>query len=94
MTQTSGQVHIIGAGLLGTSIGLRLTSLGVQVSLEDQSDDHLQTAIKLGAGRNLLDVDQISTVVVCVPPEATAQVVAQALDRFPNSIVKIGRAHV
>ena len=87
MTQTSGQVHIIGAGLLGTSIGLRLTSLGVQVSLEDQSEDHLQTAIKLGAGRNLLDVDQISTVVVCVPPEATAQVVAQALDRFPNSIV-------
>ena len=87
MSQTTGQVHIIGAGLLGTSIGLRLTSLGVQVSLEDQSEDHLQTAIKLGAGRNLLDGDQISTVVVCVPPEATAQVVAQALDRFPNSVV-------
>ena len=87
MTQTSGQVHIIGAGLLGTSIGLRLTSLGVQVSLEDQSEDHLQTAIKLGAGRNLLDGDQISTVVVCVPPAATAKVVTQALDRFPNAIV-------
>lgn len=87
MTQTSGQVHIIGAGLLGTSIGLRLTNLGVQVSLEDQSKDHLQTAIRLGAGRELLDGDQVSTVVVCVPPETTAEVVAQALDRFPNAIV-------
>ena len=58
MTQTSGQVHIIGAGLLGTSIGLRLTNLGVQVSLEDQSEHNLRTAIRLGAGRELLDGDQ------------------------------------
>ena len=72
MTQTSGQVHIIGAGLLGTSIGLRLSNLGVQVSLEDQSEENLQTAIRLGAGRNLIDGDQVSTVVVCIPPKATA----------------------
>ncbi|MFM2276988.1 MAG: hypothetical protein RIT12_384, partial [Actinomycetota bacterium] len=35
--RTKGQVHVIGAGLLGTSIGLSLRKLDVDVSLEDSS---------------------------------------------------------
>jgi len=87
MSRTSGQVHIIGAGLLGTSIGLTLSNLGLDVSLEDSSPAVTKLAIDFGAGRELKETDLVSIVVVCVPPDVTADTVISALTRFPNAVV-------
>ncbi|MCG5106655.1 prephenate dehydrogenase, partial [Candidatus Saccharibacteria bacterium] len=46
-------VLIIGAGLLGASIGLALSRAGVQVWLEDSSPTGLELACDLGAGQPL-----------------------------------------
>jgi len=85
--RTQGQVHIIGSGLLGTSIGLTLTKLGVDCSLEDISSASAKLAIDFGAGRELKPEDLVSLVVVCVPPDAAAAKVVEALNRFPSATV-------
>ena len=56
--RTKGQVHIIGSGLLGTSIGLTLRKIGVDISLEDSSPATLKLAIDFGAGRELRPEDE------------------------------------
>ena len=78
---------MIGAGLLGTSIGLSLRKLNVDVSLEDSSPAVQSLAIDFGAGRKLDPTDEVAVVVVCVPPDVTATTIVTALNRFPNAIV-------
>jgi len=85
--RTTGQIHIIGAGLLGTSVGLALRQLGVDVSISDASPANESLAIDFAAGRKLREGDEVSLVVVCVPPDVTAKTVAQALVNFPNAVV-------
>jgi prephenate dehydrogenase len=82
-----GPVRIVGAGLLGTSIGLGLTKLGVQVTLEDSSPANLKLAIDYGAGSRASDGDNPTLIVVCVPPDVTASLVARELKAFPGAIV-------
>lgn len=86
-TRTSGSVHIVGAGLLGTSIGLALSKLGIDVSISDQSPAAQSLAIDYGAGRLASASESPSLVVVCVPPDITAKVTETALEQFPNAIV-------
>ena len=90
MTQSArsqGPVRIVGAGLLGTSIGLALSKLGVQVTLEDASPANLKLAIDYGAGAKASNADQPALIVVCVPPDVTASVVARELAAYPNAVV-------
>lgn len=83
---SSRSVLIIGCGLMGTSVGLGLRSLGVTVHLRDVSDAHLQLAVGRGAGiAEVPDVPDL--VVVAVPPEFTATAVQNALDEWPESVV-------
>ena len=77
--RTLGPVRIVGAGLLGTSIGLALTKLGVTVVLEDSSPANLKLAIDYGAGSKASSTDSPSLIVVCVPPDVAATVVAREL---------------
>jgi prephenate dehydrogenase len=46
-----GPVRVVGAGLLGTSVGLGLRSRGLDVILADASPTHVAIAVDLGAGR-------------------------------------------
>jgi prephenate dehydrogenase len=85
--RTTGQIHIIGAGLLGTSIGLALTKLGIDVSISDASPANQLLAIDFAAGRKLVEGDDVAIVVVCVPPDVTAKTVSAALREFPTAIV-------
>jgi len=87
IARTQGQVHIIGSGLLGTSIGLALRKLAVDVSLEDLSPAEQSLAIDFGAGRKLSQEDKVSLVVVCVPPDVTAETIVSALRRFPEAVI-------
>ena len=81
------QVHIIGAGLLGTSIGLALSEKGVDVTLADTSPTAVRLAVDYGAGRAPRADDRPGLVVVAVPPDVTAATVAQALAEHPEALV-------
>jgi prephenate dehydrogenase len=82
------RVHVLGTGLIGTSLGLVLSRQGVDVTLEDAVPTHAALARDLGAGR--LPGDEGTTpdlVVVATPPDVTAGCVAAALERWPAAVV-------
>ena len=82
-----GQVRIVGSGLLGASLGLALRELGVDVILSDASRASQTLAIDYGAGRAPADGDAPALVVVAVPPDAVAAVVAAELAAQPTALV-------
>jgi prephenate dehydrogenase len=82
-----GPVRVVGAGLLGTSVGLGLTARGIDVILADASPTNLSLAIDYGAGRAAQPDDAPQLIVVCVPPDVTADIVARELEAFPDAIV-------
>ena len=85
--RTSGQVRVVGTGLLGTSIGLGLRAVDVDVVLDDASPSTLALAVDYGAGRRSTAEDAPALVVVAVPPDRTADVVADELQRHPSALV-------
>ncbi|WP_068477868.1 prephenate dehydrogenase [Pseudoclavibacter helvolus] len=89
-TRTNSPVRVVGAGLLGTSVGHALRRLGVDVQLDDISPSVLRLAVDYGAGTLASDAPGGAApriVVVCVPPDVTGQVVAAELERWPDAIV-------
>ena len=87
VARTNGLVRIVGSGLLGTSIGLALTKLGVSVSLSDSSPATARLAADYGAGSLAQPDEAPGLVIVCVPPDVTAAVVSQELRTYPNALV-------
>lgn len=85
--RTSGTVRVVGAGLLGSSIGHALRSLGIDVALADASPAQLRLAIDYGAGRAAAPGDSPALVVVAVPPDVVADVVERELHDFPGAVV-------
>jgi prephenate dehydrogenase len=85
--RVQGPVRIVGAGLLGASIGLGLREHGVDVVLDDASPAALALAVDYGAGRRSTPDDRPELVVVAVPPDVTADVVARELAAFPDAVV-------
>lgn len=83
----SGTVRIVGAGLLGASIGHALNAKGVDVVLSDTSPAQLRLAIDYGAGRAARDDDAPALIVVSVPPDVTADVIEAELSRYPDAVV-------
>lgn len=74
-----GPVEVVGAGLLGTSIGLACRRAGLEVVLSDINAEHVRTASGLGAGRAKHHGDLPQLVVVAVPPDHVGEAVASAL---------------
>ena len=85
--RTQGTVRVVGTGLLGTSIGLALRELGIDVVLANHSPTSLALAVEYGAGRAATEGDTPAVIVVAVPPDVTAKTVAAELAVFPNAIV-------
>lgn len=83
----SGTVRIVGAGLLGTSIGLALSKRGIDVVIEDAVRSNQALAVDYGAGRVSASDDSPILIVVSVPPDVTAEVVAKELETYPDAIV-------
>lgn len=86
-SRIDAQVRVVGAGLLGASIGHGLTARGVDVILHDASRASLGLAIDYGAGRAAAAGDDPALVVVAVPPDAAAEVIAAELAAWPNATV-------
>jgi prephenate dehydrogenase len=78
-------IKIVGAGLLGTSLGLALKKHGITAGLTDQSKANLRLAIEYGAGIEANGEPDL--VIVCVPPDLTAEVVVRELAAHPNATV-------
>ena len=82
-SRVQGTVRIVGAGLLGSSIGHALTALDIDVALDDTSPAQLRLAVDYGAGRPAReDDDEPTLIVVAVPPDVTADV---ANGRIPDA---------
>ncbi|GAA1715149.1 prephenate dehydrogenase [Propioniferax innocua] len=81
-------VVVIGAGLVGASVGCALTSVGVRVHLRDREPSHAAVAAGIGAGTTAApDRSAVGLVVVAVPPGALCGTVAAALEEYPNAVV-------
>ncbi|MGY4642539.1 prephenate dehydrogenase [Cellulomonas sp. URHB0016] len=85
---TQGPVRVVGTGLLGTSVGLGLSTRGVDVVLHDPSRTALALARDVGAGRLPSSDDRPpALVVVAAPPDVTADVVLAELAAHPDAVV-------
>ncbi len=80
-----GPVRIVGAGLLGTSIGLALRKHGIAVTLADVSGENLRIAEGLGAGTTAGATPRL--VVVAVPPDHLGAEITRALKDYPEAVV-------
>ncbi len=90
----AGPVLVVGAGLLGTSIGLALRRRGVDVALADINPENLRIANGLGAG-NLDQSDLVEDrvprlVVVAVPPDHLAEAIVAALAKTDAVVTDVG----
>ena len=85
----SGPVHVVGAGLLGTSIGLALRARDVDVLLRDVDEKNLRIAAGLGAGSVTGDSEP-QLVVVAVPPDHLAAEIADALRSSAAVVTDVG----
>ena len=75
---TPARVLVVGAGLIGTSVGLALRAAGVDVALVDTDRRNVGTACGLGAGRpRRADEPPADHAVIAVPPSAVAPVLAR-----------------
>ncbi|WP_233568693.1 prephenate dehydrogenase [Kocuria soli] len=86
-----GTVLIVGAGLLGASIGLGLRNLGVDTWLRDASPTAEAVGEDIGAGLSERawpgQMGDPQLVVVATPPDVTVDLVAAALREFPHAVV-------
>lgn len=83
---------VVGAGLIGTSIGLAATAAGWSVQLTDADPDRARYAASLGAGTAVQlspdkGADAPTLVVVAVPPASIAAACTDALSSYPNAVV-------
>ncbi len=86
----SDGVRIVGTGLMGASIGLALRKAGVPVTLADISPTARALARDLGAGELAAPQSPVlepGLVVVAIPPDVTARVVAAELRAWPQATV-------
>src|SRR3954451_6277264 len=81
MSDLRGPVLVVGAGLLGTSVGLAAQRAGLEVWLSDANHEHVRTASGLGAGRPAPEEGVAQITVVAVPPDHIAEAVVDALER-------------
>src|SRR4051794_35190335 len=85
-----GPVLVVGAGLLGTSIGLAARRAGLEVLLRDASSEHLRTASGLGAGHAARGDETPQLVVVAVPPDHLGAEIARALAETDAVVTDVG----
>ena len=89
----TGPVLVVGTGLLGTSIGLALRRLGVDVHLRDLNPQNVTIAVSVGAG---VDADALTSapepelVVVAVPPDHLADEIVAALGSGGAVVTDVG----
>ena len=77
-------IHVIGCGLIGTSIALALQEAGYRVSVQDINPEHVKQAEDMGI--EATQGASIDLVFVCVPPSAAASTLNDSFARFPGAL--------
>jgi prephenate dehydrogenase len=85
-----GPVLVVGAGLLGTSLGLALRRRGIDVAMTDVSTANLRIASGLGAANADAATTEPTLVVVAVPPDHLADEIAAALTGTDAVVTDVG----
>jgi prephenate dehydrogenase len=89
-TRLHGPVLVVGAGLLGTSIGLALRRQSVPVLLRDVAHQNLSIASGLGAGEAAGPESRPQVVVVAVPPDHLADEIVHVLKETDAVVTDVG----
>ncbi|MFZ9840809.1 MAG: prephenate dehydrogenase/arogenate dehydrogenase family protein [Candidatus Nanopelagicales bacterium] len=82
-----GKVHIVGAGLIGGSMSLRLSELKIIHSITDSNPEPMTTLKEKGSAATSLSASEVDLVLIAVPPEQVLAEIVSALDKFPRAIV-------
>lgn len=80
-------VEVIGGGLIGTSIALKLAKNGSQVRVCDAHPGHEKLANSLIGGALLAPGASVECVIVAIPVDALSKVIVNALISNPKAIV-------
>lgn len=83
---TTPLTHIVGAGLIGASIGIGLTAEGWTVTICDADPETELLARSIGAGGAPSDAEP-DLVIVATPPGVTPEEVTKALAAWPRAVV-------
>ena len=79
---------VIGAGLVGASIGAALVKAGVDVHLVDTVSSHARVAASRGSGTTEpAEPSTVRLVAIAVPPARLADVIADALRTYPKATI-------
>ena len=77
-------IRVVGAGLIGTSIGLKMKSLGCKVEIIDTDTNSMNLAQDLVKSEKLSEPELI---IIAVSVDANVKVVIEQINGNPNSIV-------
>ncbi|MGA9343737.1 MAG: FAD-dependent monooxygenase, partial [Nocardioidaceae bacterium] len=83
----AGPVLVVGAGLIGASVGLALSRAGVKTYLQDADRTAAHVAASRGAGSDETPPEDLALVVVATPPDELGAEIARALTAYPEAIV-------
>ena len=72
-------IHVVGTGLIGTSIGLAARKAGLAVTLYDRDTRRVHRAAALGAGEPAEELSAGDICVVAIPPRAVPTAVAEQI---------------
>ncbi len=75
------KVHIVGAGLVGTSVGMVLASRGDQVTFSDTSKRSASLAQGLVGGEETGSDDPVDLLIAAVPADKSPEVIIDAFER-------------
>lgn len=86
MTGATPRTHIIGAGLIGSSVGIGLTGAGWEVTISDADPATQELARSIGAG-GVPSGDAPELILIAAPPAVASALVVEALTNNPDAIV-------
>ena len=82
-----GPVLVVGAGLIGASVGMALERAGVKTYLHDVDRTAAHVASSRGAGSDDPAPDDVALVVVATPPDLLGTEIERALAAYPDAVV-------
>jgi prephenate dehydrogenase len=82
-----GPVLVVGAGLIGASVGMALVRAGVKTYLEDSDPTAAHVAASRGAGSDEPAPEDVALVVVATPPDQLGPEIAHALTTYERAVV-------
>ncbi len=82
-----GPVLVVGAGLIGGSVAMALTSAGVETYVSDVDPLVAHVAVSRGGGADTEPPDDVGLVVVATPPDQVGATVARVLTTYPTAVV-------